>query len=150
MTKDTRCFWEYQFWFFLFLARIRFPKNESISSIVRKRYSGEVLKAIRKFEKVGYKLRKAKLDISFLVKCQNEKVIPNFLKFRMANKNLQNSVSYKNVNEVSYKQKLIIINRISELCKMNSTVYITNYNLNLIVSILLIFPLSFLAVMTIF
>ena len=80
---------------FLFLARIRFPKNESISSIVRKRYSGEVLKAIRKFEKVDYKLRKAKLDISFLVKCQNENIIPNFLKFRLANKNLQNSVTNK-------------------------------------------------------
>ena len=74
---------------FLFLARIRFPKNESISSIVRKRYSGEVLKVIRKFEKVDYKLRKAKLDISFLVKCQNENIIPNFLKFCLANKNLQ-------------------------------------------------------------
>ena len=37
---------------FLFLARIRFPKNESISFIVRKRYSGEVLKAIREFEKL--------------------------------------------------------------------------------------------------
>ena len=81
--------------FFLFLARIRFPKNESISSIVRKRYSGEVLKAIRKFEKVGCKLRKAKLDISFLVKCQNENIIPNFLKFHLANENLQNSVTYK-------------------------------------------------------
>ena len=80
---------------FLFFARIRFPKNESISSIVRKRYSGEVLKVIRKFEKVDYKLRKAKLDISFLVKCQNENIIPNFLKFRLANKNLQNSVTYK-------------------------------------------------------
>ena len=54
-----------------------------------------VLKAIRKFEKVDYKLRKPKLDISFLVKCQNENIIPNFLKFRLANKNLQNSVTYK-------------------------------------------------------
>ena len=85
---------------FLFLARIRFPKNESISSIVRKRYSGEVLKAIRKFEKVDYKLRKAKLDISFLVKCQNENIIPNFLKFRLANKNLQNSVTYKKCQRI--------------------------------------------------
>ena len=50
---------------FLFLARIRFSKNESISSIVRKRYSGEALKAICKFEKVDYELMKAKLDISF-------------------------------------------------------------------------------------
>ena len=80
---------------FRFLARIRFPKNESIWSIVRERYSREVLKAIRKFEKVDYKLRKVKLDISFLIKCQNENIIPNFLKFRLANKNLQNSFTYR-------------------------------------------------------
>ena len=79
---------------FLFYL-IQFPKNESISSIVRKRYSGDVLNAVRKFEKVDYKLRKAKLDISFLVKCQNENIVPNFLKFRLANKNLQNSVTYR-------------------------------------------------------
>ena len=87
---------------FLFLARIRFTKNESISSIVRKRYSGEVLKVIRKFEKVDYKLRKAKLDISFLVKCQNENIIP-ILSFVWL---------IKAFNEVSYKQKLIIRNHI--------------------------------------
>ena len=125
---------------FLFLARIRFPKNESISSIVRKRYSGEVLKAIRKFEKVDYKLRKAKLDISFLVKCQNENIIP-ILSFVWL---------IKAFNEVSYKQKLIIRNHIWELCKMNSIVYVMNYNLNLIVLFLLIFLLSFLVVMIIF
>ena len=79
---------------FLFLARIRFSKNKSISSIVRKRYSGEILKAIRKFEKVDYKLKKEKLNISFLFKCQNENIIPNFLKFRLVNENLQNSVTY--------------------------------------------------------
>ena len=54
---------------FLFLARIRFPKNESISSIVRKRYSGDVLKAVRKFEKVDYKLRKAKIDFDVIKMC---------------------------------------------------------------------------------
>ena len=78
---------------FLFLARIRFSKNKPISSIVRKRYSG-ILKAIRKFEKVDYKLKKEKLNISFLFKCQNENIIPNFLKFRLVNENLQNSVTY--------------------------------------------------------
>ena len=84
---------------FLFLARIRFPKNESISSIVRKRYSGDVLKAVRKFEKVDYKLRKTKLDISFLVKCQNENIVPNFLKFRLANKTLVNKMSTKSLTD---------------------------------------------------
>ena len=79
---------------FLFLARIRFPRNESIASIVRKRHCGEILKVIGKFEKVDYKLRKTKLDINFLIKCQRENVIPNFLKFRLANKDLRNSVTY--------------------------------------------------------
>ena len=54
-----------------------------------------VLRVIRKFEKVDYKLMKAKLDIDFSVKCQDENIIPNFLKFRLVNKNLQNSVAYK-------------------------------------------------------
>ena len=73
---------------FLFLARIQFPRNESIASIIRKRYSGKISKTIRKFEKVDYKLRMAKLDINFLIKCQRENVIPNFLKFCLANKDL--------------------------------------------------------------
>ena len=77
---------------FLFLARTRFPRNESIVSIVRKRYSGEILKTIRKFEKANYKLRRAKLDINFLIKCQRENVIPTFLKFRLANKDLRNQI----------------------------------------------------------
>ena len=64
-----------------FLAGLRLPKSESISSIVRGRYSGEILKAINKFEKADYKLRKTKLDIIFLVRCQHENVIPNFLSF---------------------------------------------------------------------
>ena len=59
--------------FFLFLTRILFFKNESMSSIVWKRYSEDILKAICKFLKIDYKLWKAKLNISFLVKCQNEK-----------------------------------------------------------------------------
>ena len=43
---------------------------------------------------MDYKLRKAKLDINFLIKCQQENVIPNFLKFCLANKDLRNSVTY--------------------------------------------------------
>ena len=73
---------------FLFLARIQFLRNESIASIIWKRYSGKILNTIRKFEKVDYKFRMAKLDINFLIKCQRENVIPNFLKFCLANKDL--------------------------------------------------------------
>ena len=68
--------------------------NESIACIVRKKYIREILKAIRKFEQVDHKLRKAKLDIDFSIKCQRENVIPNFHKFRLANKDLPNSVTH--------------------------------------------------------
>ena len=53
------------------------------------------MKVNYKFEKFDYKLRKAKLDISFLVKCQNENISLNFLKFCLAIKNLQNSDTYR-------------------------------------------------------
>ena len=36
----------------------------------------------------------AKLNIIFLARCQHENVIPNFLKFRLANKFLRNFVTY--------------------------------------------------------
>ena len=86
----------------LFLAKIQTPRNESTASIVRKRYSGEILKAIHKCEKVNHKLRKVKLDINFLIKCQRGNVIPNFHKFRLPNKDLRNSVTY-----IKYQQNLL-------------------------------------------
>ena len=54
----------------------------------------KILKTIRNFKKVDYKFGKAKLDIDFLIKCQRENVIPNFLQFRLTNKDLRNSVTY--------------------------------------------------------
>ena len=88
---------------FLLLTRIRFPRKKSSSCLVRKRYIGEVLKAIRQFEKVKYKLRKAKLCLRFLVNCQNKNIVRNFLKFYLANKILQNSVTYR-----EYQQRLLL------------------------------------------
>ena len=49
---------------------------------------------VRKLEKLDFKLRKSKLDITFLCKCENN-VIPNFLCFRTANKKLTDSNTYK-------------------------------------------------------
>ena len=40
-------------------------------------------------------MRKKKLEINFLVRGQHENVIPNFLKFRLANKDLRNSLTYR-------------------------------------------------------
>ena len=80
---------------FLFLARIQLPKNKSIAAIFRKRYSGEVFKTNHKFVMVDYKLSKANLfDINFLIKCQRENIISNFLKIHLADKDRQTSVTY--------------------------------------------------------
>ena len=57
---------------------------------------------------------------------------------------------YEEALSISDKKYFQIRNHIWELCKMNSIVHVSNYNLNLNVSILLIFPLSSLVVMIIF
>ena len=64
---------------FLFLVRIRFPRTKSIAAIIRSRYGDRMLKMVRKLEKLDFKLRKAKIDIKFLCKCENNGIIPNFL-----------------------------------------------------------------------
>ena len=79
---------------FLFLARVCFPRNESIPSVIRRKYGHDTLKPLRNFEKLDYKIRKVELDRCFLRKCES-KDVPNFLKFRLANKNLKNSLTYR-------------------------------------------------------
>lgn len=80
---------------FLFLIRLRFPSNKSISEVIRERYNAESVKNIRKFEKKDYRLRKTKLDLDFLEYCERNELIPNFLRFKVANRNLQGSQAYK-------------------------------------------------------
>ena len=61
---------------FLFLARKRFQRTKSIAAIIRSRYGNKILKMVRKLEKFDFKLRKTKLDIKFLCKCENNDIIP--------------------------------------------------------------------------
>ena len=56
---------------------------------------------------VDYKLRKVKLDISFLVKCQNRNI-----SFLWLIKTFKILLPTENVNKVYYKQKSIISNHI--------------------------------------
>ena len=80
---------------FLFITRIRFPSNKSISHIVRTRYGRDTLQTIRKFEKANFKRRKLELDLVFLHKCLEQKLTPTFLHFRLPNRNLRQSRAYK-------------------------------------------------------
>ena len=57
---------------FLFLARLRFPAQDSIITILRRRYGDGLV------EKFDFKYRKALLDLEFLQSCKKEKLIPKF------------------------------------------------------------------------
>ena len=79
---------------FLFLIRLRFTKSKLISDILSRRYGQSTLKRIRKFEKLDYSLRKAELDLAFLLSCRDSNVIPNFLNFCVSNQPLKASLTY--------------------------------------------------------
>ena len=78
----------------LFLVRLRFPLDKSITYVLRSRYSNLVVKELRKFEKIDYSLRKCKLDLTFLQVCLQNIIIPRFLNFRVSNSYLKSSRVY--------------------------------------------------------
>ena len=91
---------------FLFILRLRFPQSKSIATNLRTRYGNPVLKTVRKFEKLDFKIRKIELDLSFLQTCDEKKVIPKFLQFRTANKTLKSSDSYKQCQELLLNEEI--------------------------------------------
>ncbi|XP_057290203.1 uncharacterized protein LOC130612883 [Hydractinia symbiolongicarpus] len=91
---------------FIFLARLRFPKCKSIAQVIRDRYGESCVKVLRRFEKSDFKLRKAKLDLDFLCYCRDNDLVPKFLHFRLANRGLQNSNSYKQCQRNLLKEEI--------------------------------------------
>ena len=85
---------------FLFIIRLRFPRNQSIADVIRKRYGGKALKNVRKFERLDYQVRKCQLAIEFLNTCHKYNVIPNFLRFCVTNKTLKDSLSYSRCQQL--------------------------------------------------
>ena len=80
---------------FLFLVRLRFPSNLSTIQVIRNRYGNDTVKLVRQFEKLDYKHRKILLDLNFLENCIKNNVTPKFLQFRLANKDLRSSSTYR-------------------------------------------------------
>ena len=77
----------------LFLMRLQFPKIKSISDILCRRYGQSMLKRIQKFGKLNYCLRKAELDLEFLLRYRDSNVIPNFLNFCIFSQSLKASLT---------------------------------------------------------
>ena len=91
---------------FLFLIRLRFPSKKSIAEIIRKRYGSDTVKQLRRFEKLDYKVRKNQGDLEFLKLCQENGLTPKFLNFKLENRNLRYSNSYKQCQSLLLKEEI--------------------------------------------
>ena len=63
---------------FLFIVRIRFPASESLIGVLRKRYGRDLVKEIRTLEKIDFKLKKAILDLDFLISYRKNSTFSKF------------------------------------------------------------------------
>ena len=91
---------------FLLIIRCRFPSSKSLSDIIRLRYGNHVLKIVRKFEKLDYRVRKIICDISFLQTCKDNDLCPTFLRYKMSSKRLQNSEAYKQSQQLFLQEEI--------------------------------------------
>ena len=72
---------------FLFIACIRFPASELLISILRKRYDHYLVKEVRTVEKIDFKLKKAILDLDFLISYRKIVLSRNFDSSKLLIKN---------------------------------------------------------------
>ena len=100
---------------FLFLARLRFPAQDSIIKILRRRYGDGLVKKVQKFEKFDFKCKKALLDLDFLQLCKEEKLFPEFLPFKVANKCLESSEAYFSCQRCLLNQEMSFVFEYLEL-----------------------------------
>ena len=63
--------------------------------MIRNRYGNEVVKLMRKFEKLDFRYQKVFLDLDFLDNSIRNDVAPKFIQFRVANKDFRNSSTYR-------------------------------------------------------
>ena len=77
-----------------FITRLRFPRGKSIKNVITDRYGVNTLSSFRRKENLYFKVSKNRLDLSFLIKCKECKVFPNFLNFKTTNNGLRNSRAY--------------------------------------------------------
>ena len=117
-------------WVIIAISRLRFPVGKSLTTIVRRRYGDNIVRTLRKFERIDRKLRKAELDLSFLDKCVELGLIPKFLLFKASNKHLRNSQTYLKCcksllnEEREHKRTLIRCHR-RELCNVKADLQLT-------------------------
>ena len=91
---------------FLFIVRLRFPSGKSIANVIRSGYNGVIVKQIRRFEKLDFKIQKNEADLDFLQPFQQNNLIPKFPHFKVASSSLCFSRTYKQCLRQLLKQEI--------------------------------------------
>ena len=127
---------------FSLLVRLRFPRDLSTIKVLQNRYGDVMVRKVREFEKLDFRYKKLLLDLDFLNTRLKIKSMPRFVQFRVSNKDLRNSTTYRQCkikllkkeisnmkrnlrtlrrdlmslrNELSFKQSLIELNHVCNL-----------------------------------
>ena len=88
---------------FLFILKLRFPRNKPLSETIIERYGRSTLQLFRKYESRCFKLKKSEADREFLVLCKSYNVVPKFMKFKLYKKSLYSTPLYN-----SWTNKLLM------------------------------------------
>ena len=85
---------------------MRFSRSKSIAHVIRKRYCDIALKNVRKFERLDCHVKKCQMDIEFLNTGHRYNVILNFLRFRVTNKTLKDSLTYSRCQQLLLNEEI--------------------------------------------
>ena len=98
----------------LFILSLKLSRSNDLPQYLRSKYGGPVLTSYRRLESIRKKLRKAQLDLDFLLYCRLSNVVPNFVKFRLYRSSLYNTDFYRESTqalldiEIKHKERIII------------------------------------------
>ena len=76
--------------------------------VIRKRHGQNTVKKLRKLEKLDYQLRKAQIDLDFLVNCCNNSVVPKFLKSTRTYQQCQLSLLHEEIRQKKSNIKVLL------------------------------------------
>ena len=101
---------------FFFLVCLRFRSHLSTFEVIHNRYGYEVVKVMSKFERLDFRYRKLLLDLDFLDNYIRN-VVPKFVQFRVANKDLRISSTYRQCQTRRLKHEIPNKRRCARLLK---------------------------------
>ena len=99
-----------------FILKVRFPKGNSIASIIRQRYDEQALYKFRQYEKHSKRLIKNRADQRFLHACKAYDTIPKFLRFKLYKESLYSTDTYRDY------QRTLLDNEIEDKAKQEKII----------------------------